>query len=72
VRKSLEQAFAEVSKLSEEEQEAIAAWLLEELASERRWEEAFADSHDVLASLADKALADHRQGRTQELDPDKL
>jgi hypothetical protein len=33
----LEKAFAEAAKLSDEEQDAIAAWLLEELASEGRW-----------------------------------
>ena len=70
--KLLEEAFAEVSKLPEAEQEAIGAWLLEELASEQRWQKAFAESADVLACLADEALAEHRQGRTQELDPDKL
>jgi hypothetical protein len=62
VTKLLEEAFAEVSKLPEDEQEAIGAWLLEELASERRWQKTFAGSHDVLASLADEALAEHRQG----------
>jgi len=70
--KLLEEAFAEVSKLPEEDQEAIGAWLLKELASERRWQKAFTESADVLASLADEALAEHRQGRTQELDPGKL
>lgn len=70
--KLFEQAFAEISKLPEQEQEAIAAWILEELASERRWEKAFADSQDALARLADEALAEHRAGRTQELDPDAL
>jgi hypothetical protein len=46
--------------------------ILEELASERRWEKAFADSEDMLAQLADEALAEHRQGRTQPLDLDAL
>lgn len=40
--------------------------LLEEV-DEQRWEEAFADSQDQLAHLADKALAEYRQGKTQEL-----
>ena len=44
----------------------------EELASERRWEELFSGSHDLLAELADHALAEHRAGRTEKLDPDKL
>ena len=68
----LEEAFAEVSKLPEGEQDAIAAWLLQELASEQRRQKLFAESQDMLASLADQALTDYRQGRTLELDPDNL
>lgn len=70
--KLLEKAFAEASRLSEQEQDVLAAWILEELASEQRWEKAFADSGGVLAWLADEALAEHREGRTQVLDPDRL
>lgn len=51
---------------------AVATWILEELASERRWEETLANSADALAQLADEALAEVRAGRTQVLDPDKL
>ncbi len=68
----LEQAIAEVSKLPQDDQEAIAALIMEELASEERWEKLFAESQDVLASLADQALAEHGEGRTKELDPDAL
>ena len=70
--KLLERVIAEVSKLPEAEQDAIAAWLLEELESERRWEKSLGDSHSVLESLAEEALDEHRLGRSQELDPDKL
>ena len=70
--KLLEKALAEVSKLPKKEQDALATWILEELASEQRWEEAFAESSDVLDRLADEALAEHREGRTKRLDPDKL
>jgi hypothetical protein len=62
----LEKAFAEAAKLPEEEQEAFAQWLLQELASERRWDEAFAASADALAQLADEALAEHRAGQIEE------
>ena len=58
--KLLEEAFAEASKLSEPEQHALAAWILQELASERRWQESLAASLDALANLADEALAEHR------------
>jgi hypothetical protein len=70
--KLLEKAFEEISKLPEQEQRAFAAWILEELAAERKWERAFTDSADVLAALADEALTEHRAGQTQELDPDTL
>jgi len=70
--KLLEEAFAEASKLPEQEQDALAAVLLDELASERRWDQAFADSADLLAQLADQALAEHQAGKTQALDPERL
>ena len=70
--KLLEKAIAEVSRLPEQEQDAIATWILEELTSERRWDKAFADSEDALTRLADEALAEHREGRTKALDPDQL
>ena len=69
---ALEQAFAEAAKLSPEDQEALASWLLAELASERRWSETFAKSQQRLTDMSHEALAEHRQGRTKELDPDKL
>jgi hypothetical protein len=70
--KLLEKAFQEASKLSDTEQDALARALLDEIASERRWDELFAVSPDLLEHLADEALEEHRSGRTQELDPDKL
>lgn len=70
--KILQDAFDEASKLPAAEQDLLGRLLLEELASERRWEEIFSGSHDLLAELADQALAEHRAGRTEKLDPDKL
>lgn len=70
--KLLEKAFAEASRLPEHEQDALGEWLLKELASEAGWEKAFAGSHQALAQLADEALAEHCEGRTQVLDPDRL
>lgn len=68
----LEEAFAEAEKLPEQEQDVLAAVILEELASERRWDQAFAQSADLLAQLADQALAEHQAGKTQMLDPEQL
>jgi hypothetical protein len=70
--KLLQRAFDEASKLPDAEQDTLGRILLDELASERRWDELFAGSHDLLAELADDALAEHRAGRTEKLDPDKL
>ena len=67
----LEQAFVKASKLPRTEQNALADWLLAEFESERRWDELFANSQDVLSKLAAEALAEHRSGQTQELDPEK-
>ena len=68
----LEKAFTEASKLPEQEQQALATWILHELDSERHWANAFAASADALRRLADEALTEHREGGTQQLDPDKL
>jgi hypothetical protein len=68
----LEQAFQEVARLPAKQQDEIAAWLLAELEAEARWDELFAGSQDLLAQLADEALAEHRAGRTEVLDPEQL
>ena len=70
--KLLEQAFREAAKLADEDQEALGAWLLEDLAAGRRWDKALASSPTVLTALADEALEEHRQGGTEPLTPDAL
>ena len=68
----LEKALAKATRLPDEEQDALAAILLDEMASEARWQQAFADSPDQLAALAGEALDEFRAGKTQPLDPDDL
>lgn len=63
----LEKALSEVAKLPPSEQDALAAILLEELASEQKWSDLFAKSQDTLARLAEEALAEHRAGKTKPL-----
>ena len=65
--KLMDTAISEVAKLPEPEQDALAAILLQELASERRWSESFGKSQDALAKLAEEALAEHAASRTQPL-----
>ncbi len=61
----LKKAFAKASELPEQDQDAIAEIVLAELASEERWNDLFAKSQDLLAELAQEALADHQAGKTQ-------
>lgn len=68
----LRRVLAEVQKLSDAEQDAIATLILEELADERRWDEAFAGSQDKLARLAEKVRADIRAGRIRDVGVDTL
>ena len=66
----LEKAFAEASKLSEEDQNALASMLLKDLAAEELWDDALANSQDKLATLADEARAEFGRGETRPLDED--
>jgi hypothetical protein len=61
----LETALSEMAKLPETEQNALAAILLREIASEQKWSESFAKSQDILAELAEEAAAEHDAGRTE-------
>jgi hypothetical protein len=70
--KLLEQAFAKAQSLSESEQDAIARLLMDEIESERRWDELFARSPDRLRALADKAWSEHESGSSEPLDADAL
>jgi transcription initiation factor TFIIIB Brf1 subunit/transcription initiation factor TFIIB len=56
----LEKAFSEASKLSSEEQDKFATWMLDELASEQRWESAFSNSDNALAELANESRTTER------------
>ena len=68
----LDEAFAAAAALPEAEQNALASALLSELASEQAIDAAIAARPDVLARLSDEAMAEHRAGRTEALDPDTL
>ena len=70
--KVLEQAVTELSKLPEAEQEAAGAWILAELESERRWDDLFAQSQDLLSQMADEAIREDEAGLTKPLDPEAI
>lgn len=68
----LERAFAEAGKLSSAEQDLLASRVLAELTDDDEFDRAIAASAHKLASLANQAIAEHRAGQAQELDPDRL
>jgi hypothetical protein len=68
----LNDALAEVQKLSASDQDAIAAIILDELADERRWDAAFAASQDQLGDLAERARQDIAAGRVRGRGIDEL
>jgi hypothetical protein len=67
----LQQAFDAAAKLPAAEQDLLASRLLAEIAAEDAFDQAIAASAEKLATLAAAALAEHRAGRTQPLDPER-
>ncbi len=68
----LEKVLAELQKLPDSEQDAIAAIILDELADERRWDQAFAASQDQLQRLAEPARQDIAAGKVRDVGIDEL
>ncbi len=64
----LENALAEVGKLSADEQDAIASQILETLEDEEAWRSRLASNPARLRALAERALDEHRRGETRPLD----
>ena len=61
--KLLDRAIEEAHKLPESEQEAVGAWLLAEIESERRWDELFSrPPSEALRRMAEEALEERRRG----------
>ena len=70
--KLLQRALETASQLPEEAQDEFARWVLGELAAEQRWSELLEKSGNILSKLADEALAEHRAGKSEPLDPRNL
>ncbi len=64
----LKKAFDAASLLPADRQDAIAELILAEIEDDRRWDEAFADSHDKLAEMAAEAIAEHKAGKTRPME----
>ncbi|PHS31497.1 MAG: hypothetical protein COA92_07960 [Sulfurovum sp.] len=68
----LETAFEKISALPEIEQNIYAKNLLEEIASEKKWDSSFSESEDLLSQMADGALEDFKSNDTKPLTQDQL
>lgn len=64
----LEKALQRIEALSREEQDAMASQILETLDDEEVWSRQFNNNPEVLRSLAQEALEEHRRGETRPLD----
>ncbi|CAA6603522.1 conserved hypothetical protein [Rhodospirillaceae bacterium LM-1] len=67
MNKMLERAIAQATRLPEDEQETLASLMLEEMASEKAWDESFAKSETMLAAMARRAKERHAKGETTPL-----
>ena len=68
----LEKAISEMSLLPSEQQDAIAAIVLEELADEQRWQALFTASKDKFPKLAAKLRREIAAGKFKEMGFDEL
>jgi aspartate/tyrosine/aromatic aminotransferase len=68
----LENAVQAVYQLPDEQQNAIATLILEELADEQRWQNAFEASQNQLSRLAQKVRQDIQAGKIKEQGFDEL
>ena len=65
----LEQAFKKAQKLSNDLQDKLAQQLLEDIENELKWQESLSDPDvdlDVLEEMAQRALIEDREGKTEE------
>ena len=65
----LEQAFKKAQKLSNLLQDELAQQLLEDVENELKWQESLSDSDvnlDAIEEMAQMALVEDREGKTEE------
>ena len=61
----LKKAFDAASQLPKDEQDAVAEWLLAELAAEEGWEGRFAGTQDDLSVLARKTSEEQKETKPE-------
>jgi hypothetical protein len=68
----LQQAIAELQKLPDTDQDAMATLILAEIADEKAWDDAFGASQEKLSKMASKVRDDIRAGRVRDTGMDDL
>ena len=68
----LETAFEKASELSDIEQNRFAKLFIEEIQSEKKWDNLFSESEDMLADMADMALEEYKNNETTLLTQEQL
>lgn len=68
----LKKAVEKVEELPDDQHDAIASLILDELEDEDRWHASLAQSHELLERLANEAEQEHKTGITEPLDPENL
>ena len=68
----LETAFQKASTLSEIDQNRFAKLFMEEIASEKKWDNLFGQSEDILGDMADMVLEDYNNKDTTPLSQEQL
>jgi hypothetical protein len=66
------EAWRQLQELEDTEQDRLARIILDDIESERRWDELFAKCQDMLEEMGEAAWQDHLAGRTTPLNPDLL
>ncbi len=69
--KLLDKAIEQARKLPPEDQDALGAIILDEIADEARWARRFAETQDQLARWADVVREEIESGKTFPLDFDR-
>lgn len=68
----LDSAFKKIETLPEIEQNIFARFIIDEIENEKKWENSFALSEDLLENMANEALIEFDSKKTSILDLDKL
>lgn len=69
----LQKAFAKLQRLPEAEQDHVAVMILAQVEhGDSAWDRSFAESQDMLAMLADEAIAERKRGETEPLDINRM